>query len=60
MSRTATRRADTPELVQLHVRVPPALYRALKIRAAERGAKLQELVADLLTRGLNLKKGGAK
>lgn len=42
-------------LVQLHVRIDPALYRALKVRAAETGTKLQDLVAALLARGLKRK-----
>ena len=46
----------TAKTAQLHVRIDPALYKALKVRAAETGTKLQDLVAALLARGL--KKGG--
>ncbi len=37
---------------QLHVRIPLRLYRDLKVRAAMQGVQLQELVAQLLARGL--------
>jgi len=37
------------------VRIDPALYKALKVRAAETGTKLQDLVAALLARGLKQK-----
>jgi plasmid stability protein len=57
--RPATRGSPTTPLAQLHVRLDPALYRTLKVRAAQEGAKLQDLVADLLARGLKAR-GGAK
>jgi hypothetical protein len=42
------RRAPKKATAQLHVRIDPVIYRALKVRAAETGVKLQDLVADFL------------
>jgi hypothetical protein len=42
------------QTAQLHVRITPALYKALKVRAAETGVTLQHLVETALRKPLGL------
>lgn len=43
--------ADPGPSVQLHVRIPPGLYKALKLAADEEGLKLQAIVQAMLIEG---------
>jgi hypothetical protein len=42
------------QTTQLHVRITPQLYKALKVRAAETGVTLQDLVETALRKPLGL------